>query len=322
MTHVFWILAAVVAFALTLCGPAVGREYVQATFRVTSSIDGEPQPCYFVPAGGEEPRPLFVSLHTWSNHFNTCDLSAWEEEARLRDWHYLQPEFRGPNMRPEACGSRLAKQDILDAVDYVVAHYDVDEDRIYIGGASGGGHMTLVMAAHAPGRWAAASAWCPITDLAAWHAESKAMDSKYWRDVEAVVQGAPGSSPEVDRQLRMRSPLHLLSEARNLPIEIATGIHDGHTGSVPVHHTLDAFNVLAGVHGAKAVTQAGIDTLSAEEPLDGPVEHDETFGRKLHLRRYAGPCRVSIFEGGHEGIAPAAFAWLENHQRGAGKQEP
>ena len=32
--------------------------------------------------------------------------------------HRIAPDFRGPNIRPEACASKLAIQDVLDAVEY------------------------------------------------------------------------------------------------------------------------------------------------------------------------------------------------------------
>ena len=291
------------------------KERPAPTFRVVSTVDGEEQPCLFVPARSDEKRPLLVMLHPWSHGFNTFDsLDTWQNEAVKRDWHYLQPHFRGPNKRPEACGSALARQDVLDAVDYVLAQYAVDESRVYLAGGSGGGHMALVMAGHAAKRWTAVSAWCPITDLAAWHAETKAAGRHYWQDVEACVGGAPGASPEVDEQLRYRSPVHHLAAAKALPLSINTGIHDGHTGSVPIHHTIDAFNVVARAVGGEPVSDAEIARLSAEQPLDTPEEQDETCGRQIHLRRHTGVCQVTIFEGTHEGLAAPACAWLEKQR--------
>lgn len=300
--------------ALLCC---LGADAAPMTLQVPSTVDGVMQPCYFVPSDAEGPQPLLVFLHTWSNGYNTFDWAAWRQEAQARGWHVVVPHFRGPNDKPEACASREARQDILDAVRYVCAHYPVDENRIYLAGASGGGHMTLVMAAEAPEVWAAASAWCGISDLAAWHRESLAAKRKYYLDVEKVVGGAPGASAEVDAQLRFRSPVFHLAQAKDLPVDINAGIHDGHTGSVPVHHTLDAFNVLARAWGALEVTPEEIGRLTAEQPLASDEEQDATYGRTVYLRRYAGPSRVTIFEGGHEGIAGAACAWLAKHARHA-----
>jgi dipeptidyl aminopeptidase/acylaminoacyl peptidase len=225
------------------------------------------------------------------------------------------PNFRGPNLRPESCASELARQDVLDAVAYVRRTYAVDDTRVYLAGVSGGGHMSMVMAAHAPELWAGVSAWVGISDLTAWHAETKAAGRKYWKDVEAVVGGAPGASAAVDAQLRYRSPLYHVGGAKNVPLDLNTGIHDGHTGSVPIHHTIDAYNVLARAQGDDEVSAEDIATLSAEKPLSTTEKQDTTYGRHLHLRRYAGPSRVTVFEGGHEGIPRAACTWLEKQRK-------
>ncbi|HPO13559.1 MAG TPA: prolyl oligopeptidase family serine peptidase [Candidatus Hydrogenedentes bacterium] len=289
-----------------------------ATFSVTSTLDGQSQPCLFVQANAEEPRPLLVALHPWSQGFNTFPgMTHWQHAANIHNWHYLQPHFRGPNKNPEACASPQARQDVLDAVDYVLQQYKVDPQRIYLTGCSGGGHMVLTMAAHAPERWAAVSAWCPITDLAAWHAECTAAKRSYAQDLEAVCGGVPGISDAVNLHYRTRSPLFELARAAALPLDINAGLHDGYTGSVPVHHTLDAYNVIAEAQGAGKISAGEIATLAAEQTLRPPAEQDETYGRVLHLRRTAGPSRVTIFEGGHEGdtLAETACQWLEKHQK-------
>ena len=51
------------------------------------------------------------------------------------------------------------------------------------------------------------------------------------------------------------------------------------------------------------------------EPLKSDQETDESLGREIHLRRYAGNSRLTIFEGGHEGISTAAISWLEKHKK-------
>lgn len=300
--------------ALLCC---LGADAAPMTLQVPSTRDAVVQPCFFVPSSVAGPQPLLVFLHTWSTGYDAFDWTAWRQEAQTRGWHVLVPHFRGPNERPEACASPEARQDVLDAVGYVCAHYPVHENRIYLAGTSGGGHMTLVMAAEAPGVWAAASAWCGISDLAAWHRESLAAKRKYYQDIEKVVGGVPGASPEVDAQLRLRSPVFHLARAKDLAMDINAGLHDGHTGSVPVHHALDAFNVIARACGAPEVTPEEIARLSEEQPLATNEEQDPAYGRAIYLRRYAGPSRVTIFEGGHEGIAGAACTWLATHVRKA-----
>ena len=286
------------------------------TLQVPSVLDGVEQPCLFTPAKRAGKRPLMVFLHSWSSHYEQ-DNNSWLEEAKKYDWHYLHPHFRGPNWTPEACGSLKARQDILDAVEYVIDQYKVDTKRIYLVGVSGGGHMTMVMAAHAPERWTAASAWAGISDLTAWHEECTAGGLKYAGDIEKSVGGKPGDSAEVDAQLNYRSPVHHLAKSKGLPLEIATGIHDGigKKGSVPVHHSLYAFNTLATAYGVERIPQEIIDALDAGTPPGEAPEQDPEFTRAIHLRQEAGPSRVTIFEGGHEGIPEAALKWLNRHER-------
>jgi len=306
-------MLAELAIALVCVGASAPPEPL--TLHIPSSVDDSSQPCLVAPSPEAGRRPLLVLLHHWSHGNDTFDSTVWRQEAAARGWHVVVPHYRGPNNRPEACASPLARQDVLDAAAHVCAHYTVDRSRIYLAGESGGGHMAMVMAAHAPRVWAAVSAWCGISDLAAWHRESKAANRKYYQDIEAVVGGPPGSSLEVDAQLRYRSPVHHLARAKDLPVDISTGIHDGHTGSVPVHHTIDAFNVLAAARGEATVSAEEIGLLAQEEPLPTDEEQDAAYGRAIHLRRHAGPSRVTIFEGGHEGIAAAGCAWLAHHQK-------
>lgn len=284
---------------------------------VVSTLDGSVQPSYlFVPdAPSAEPRPLLVSLHTWSGDLEQRN-PALTKLALDRGWLVLLPDFRGRNDHPEACGSLLAQQDILDAVAQVAASQSVDRRRIYLAGTSGGGHMTMLMAGRHPEIWAAASAWVGISDLAAWY--RKHAGQGYGRMLVKCCGGEPGDSQRVDAEYRDRSPVTWLAAATRLPLDLAAGVHDGHKGSVPVRQTIDAFNVVARAVGGEPVSEEEIAQISRPDGrLDHPLASDQvtdpTFGRAIHLRRQAGLCRVTIFEGGHEGLAKAAIEFLAQH---------
>ena len=283
---------------------------------VPSTVDGTEQPCYLIlPEGfgrSSPPAPLLVSLHTWSAGVEQR-LPKMEQEAERRGWIYLFPHFRGPNRTPDACGSEKAQQDILDARQWVLKHYPVDKRRIYLAGASGGGHMTMLMAGRHPEAWTAASAWVGISDLAAWH-QRHAGDG-YGKMLRQSCGGPPGQSQEIDRQYKLRSPLTWLDRAVDLPLDLAAGVHDGHKGSVPVRHTLDAFNVVARAQKLPVITEEEIAQISRpkgrlDSPQPGDTLADPTFGRAIYLRRTAGKARATIFEGGHECLARAAAEWL------------
>ncbi len=258
--------------------------------------------------------PLIVFLHSWSGGFEQGP--PWIDQARKMGWVLVAPDFRGPNSRPEACASDLASQDILDAVAYARRDARVDASRIYLVGGSGGGHMSLVMAARAPELWAGVSAWVPITDLAAWHAESKARKNNYARMLEQSCGGAPG--PATEAEYRHRSPLFHLAAAQGVPLDINTGIHDGHTGSVPVSHSLRAFNVLATPD--KQVAAEDIDFMVRERKIPSALaaekQDDPERQKTVLFRRTSGHARVTVFEGGHDSESSAAVLWLARQRKG------
>ena len=258
--------------------------------------------------------PLVVFLHSWSGGFEQGP--PWIDQAKKMGWVLVAPDFRGPNSRPEACASDLASQDILDAVAYARRDARIDASRIYLIGGSGGGHMSLVMAARAPDLWAGVSAWVPISDLAAWHAESKARKNNYAKMLEQSCGGPPG--PATETEYRHRSPLFHLAAAKGVPLDINTGIHDGHTGSVPVSHSLRAFNVLAAPE--KQIPAKDIDSMVREQKIPSALaaetQADPERQKAVLFRRTSGNARVTVFEGGHESESSAGVLWLSRQRKG------
>ena len=287
---------------------------------ITSSKDGSAQRAVWwrpdTAAKGAEgpPVPLLVFLHSWSGSIEQGP--PWIAQAKKMGWALVAPDFRGPNRRPEACASDLAVQDVLDAVEHARREARIDETRIYLVGGSGGGHMALMMAARAPQVWAGVSSWCPITDLAAWHAESSARKNNYARMMEQSCGGPPG--PATEAEYRRRSPLFHLAAAKGVPIDISTGIHDGHTGSVPVSHTLRAFNALAAEE--RRLPEADIASLVRDrgipEGLRSEKQDDPERAKAVLFRRVSGNARVTLFEGGHDSEPTAAVLWLSRQRKG------
>jgi len=295
-----WLLATIGTFAVVASAAAqVPTEPGRHLIEVESTVDGSAQPAYLIlppdfSAGGPA-RPIVVSLHSWSFGVE----QRWPELEQMvadRGWIYLFPDFRGRNDHMEACASDIARQDVIDALDWVIERYPVDSERVYLTGVSGGGFMTLAMVASYPSRWTAASAWVPLSDLRAWY-DFHAGDP-YGEMTRQCIGGDPARDPSVSQEMDRRSPLYRLASAADVPLDIAAGRFDGHDGApIPVWHSLAAFNVLA-----EAAGESHADTLP-----------DPSFGRRIFLRRRAGPARVTIFDGTHEGIPAAAIAWFEAH---------
>jgi pimeloyl-ACP methyl ester carboxylesterase len=282
-----------------------------------SSVDDTLQPALFYDPGGEEPKPLLIALHSWSGNYTQAN-PAYGVWCIAKKWVLVHPDFRGVNQRPEACGSELAVADILSAVEYAKKNCKIDDKRIYLVGASGGGYASLLMAGRAPEVWAGVSAWCPIYDLKVWHAEARERGLRYAGMLEKVCGGAPGASAEVDEQYRTRSAAAWLERARNVNLSINTGITDGHNGSVPISHTLHAFNSVAAPQDRISEEVIARMQQDPQMPADllQPID-DPLYRRKPALfRRVSRTAQVTIFQGGHEIIYEAALGWLEHQTKG------
>ena len=289
---------------------------------VTSTLDGEQQPVlYWAPEQAKrQPTVLFVFLHSWSGNYKQ-DNSKWQIEAVRRGWIYLHPNFRGANNSPKACGSRFARQDILDAIDFAHQQFHVDKSRVYLAGVSGGGHMAMLMAGHHSDRFSAVSAWVGISDLAAWYRFhlKDGEPQKYAQMILKSLGGPPGASALIDADYVDRSPVHHLHNSADLPLDIFAGVNDGHAGSVPVRHSLTAFNRIAKVNGTEPISGPEMEQLWNNRRLTTPrasdSEVDPVLGRDIKLRRESKKSRVTIFEGGHESIPESAIGWLQRQRR-------
>lgn len=112
------------------------RAVQSITYR--SSADGTDQPMMFYKPQRDEPRPLLVALHSWSNNYRQKESVIYAEWSIANDWIFIHPNFRGANNKPQATGSELVIGDVLSAIDYAKANARVDESRIYAVGWSGG----------------------------------------------------------------------------------------------------------------------------------------------------------------------------------------
>jgi acetyl esterase/lipase len=260
--------------------------------------------------------PLLVALHSWSGDYKQKNIhyAAWCIE---KDWVMIHPNFRGPNQNPDATGSDKVIKDILSAVDYAKANANVDTQRIYLVGGSGGGHAALLMAGRAPEVWAGVSAWVPITDLRQWYRECKKAGRGYAVAIANSCGGVPGESPAIDLEYKNRSPVTHLKNARKIPLDINAGIMDGHTGSVPISHSLNAFNVVAAENDRidDEDIQYFVEKANVPPHLKKPIT-DPLYGDNPPLfRRHSGNARITIFDGGHDTVHKAALTWLSKQRK-------
>jgi dipeptidyl aminopeptidase/acylaminoacyl peptidase len=292
--------------------------------------DGQMQPAmWYASPDAKGPRPLLVGLHTWSSNYASAGGDAvYAEWCAAQGWAFVHPHFRGPNNTPQALGSDRAVQDIVEAVAWAKQQTQVDESRIYLIGVSGGGHMALQMAGRHPEIWAGVSAWCGISDVKQWYADHVKVTivdgketptpDKYARDIEAALGGRPTADGALGKDAWKRSPLSSLAAAKTVPLDIAAGVLDGRSGSVPFTQALLAFNAV--VEKGDRLPEDLITEYYKTQKLPSAwkaAEADATYGAWTALfRKTSGNTRVTIFQGGHEIVHQAALNWLAKQQRG------
>lgn len=290
-----------------------------------SNGDGTSQPAMFYappPTASAQASPLLVALHTWSSGHEQADSIVYAKWCISRGWAFVHPHFRGPNDKPSAMGSALVVADILGAVEAARQRTHIDPGRIYLIGESGGGHAALLVAGRAPQLWAGVSAWVAPVDLIAFYNESRTRGLPYADNIARACGGPPLSGTAAEAECRRRSATTYLAAARDIPIDINTGVRDGHdgSGSVSIRHSFTAFNLLA--DPADRYPEPEIEQMAREATVPAELQfqqRDPLFGAvNVLLRRQSHNVRLTVFDGGHQAIASAGLAWLAQLPRREG----
>lgn len=289
-------------FALLGCDKDDWDGYEQV--RIVSSADAKLQYAYARRSNDAKPKPLVVSLHMWTGSFSSPDPLA--RLVAEEDWHYIHPDFRGPNVTPESCASQVALSDIDDAIAYCLSTWNVDVERIYVIGASGGGHAACAYFLNAKYPIRATYAWVPIVDIGAWYRQCSQRSLDYAEHIERICGGT--FDPLI---AKARSPLHMpVPDTLSGRIHLYTGIDDGYNGSVPVSHSLQMFNRLCHISGEPERAIASTEMLSLVTKDVFPVGQFLDTGRDLFLERRCEIASLTIFEGGHEILPDQAMSFI------------
>lgn len=212
---------------------------------IRSSVDGRIQKAYYHRTSSQAARPLVVSLHGWSGDFSKGDSLA--ALALEHDWNYVHPDFRGPGRTPDACLSEKVISDIDDAITDAIGRGGVDTNNVFVAGASGGGYAATGMYLKSRHAIRAFLAWVPITDLRAWYRESLSRSNEYAGDILRCTSS--GEKLDEEEAIR-RSPLYwdLPASPRGI-VELYAGIDDGHSGPVPISHSILFYNRIVEKYG-------------------------------------------------------------------------
>lgn len=274
---------------------------------IKSNLDNSLQKAYFFKSNSSLPKPLVVSLHTWSGNYEQKDELA--ALSKTKGLNYIHPDFRGVNWTKDACCSDLALGDIDDAIDFAIKNSNVDLSRIYIIGVSGGGYATLatfMKSRHLIRRF---SAWVPISDLPAWYAQSKIMGTKYAEN----IMDCTNSKDSINMELAMsKSPIYWKTPTEKLntsELHIYAGVYDGIQGSVPITHSINFYNKVLNdmpfVDSPNYVNDT--EKLTLLEYRKALGNFGNISGRKVFLKKRSGNLNLTIFEGNHEMLTEYAF---------------
>lgn len=241
-------------------------------------------------------QPLIVRLHNWGSDYRNNDPISFV--AAQHDLNYIHPNFQGPNNNPDACGSDIVIKDIDDAIDYAIKHGNVDKDKVFVLGVSGGGHAALMHFLKSEHKVNTYMAWVPITDLEDWYYESLGRGNHYYKDILACTN----SKDELNlKEAHKRSPMYNKIPKEKLlhtKLKLYTGIHDGYTGEVPITHTINFYNKLADEFGQEEVSQE--DIIYLLEKRRGKNTVGKIGNKEVHFYKSFDNVKIVVFEGGHD----------------------
>ena len=282
---------------------------------IQSTLDKNTQVFYYDKSTSSKAKPLVVELHSWSNTADSQkDILA--EQAYIKNWNYILPNFRGVNNHLKACCSEFVISDIDEAIDWALQHMNVDKKNIYIIGNSGGGYATMAMYMKSRHNIRSFSAWSSISDLATWHKESLERKNKY---ADEIIQCTNANGVLDDQKARERSPLFWetpIKKRRNSALQIYAGIHDGYTGSVPISQSIHFYNKLLIDTGetddARYVSSNDTSIMLKTQsfPLKKPIKKIDN--RAILYQKSSKKITITIFEGTHEILKNVALDLIGN----------
>lgn len=281
---------------------------------INSTADNKLQKAYFHKSSSDIPKPLIVSLHTWSNDYLQED--ELSEICKQKNINYIHPDFRGANVSKDACCSDLALNDIDDAITFAIKNSNVDTSQIFVIGVSGGGYATLCTFMKSKHNIRKFSAWASISDLIAWYYESRIRGNGYAEDILVCTDSGTELN---ENNAKQKSPIYWDTPLTKLPkssLFIYAGIYDGIQGSVPITHSINFYNKilsdLSVTDSSKYVSdKEKLQLLEYRKPLG---DYGNIAERKIFLKKESGHIKLTIFEGGHEMLTKFALDELLNEE--------
>lgn len=219
-----------------------------------------------------EPTPLLVSAHGFGSNVWES-MRDYDDAANAKHWLLASADYHGevwndflipdpatgipvPGVGRRTMGSRASQWDILDIVNYMQAHYNVDRARIYLVGHSMGGMTALLSGARFADRFAAVVSDSAPTNLAAWEDETQLDEpvgatpnasanaairtetGKYREPGHVVYTEDRRQAPDYPFEYERRSPVEWAPNYQHLPLWI---LHPSGDQKVLPHHAEDMY---------------------------------------------------------------------------------
>ncbi len=198
-----------------------------------SGVDGQLHP-YAVCAtdNGAEPKPLILEVSPGAISDLARAVADTEELVSIASRHgypcmAVRPTGRGPGSVYQNYG----EVDVLEVIEEVAAHHDIDRDRISITGASMGGATVWYLSSHYPDLFAAAAPIAGYCDYQLWEKPGGLNFHMYeWEEPS----------------WKSRSAAFLVENLEHTPMWIVHGEWDRALGGgVPVEHSRQMSRLMA-----------------------------------------------------------------------------
>lgn len=194
--------------------------------------DGLEIPVYVTkPEKIEKPMPAIVLPHGGPRAMDSPDFDDLSQFLATRGYVVIQPQFRGSTgngydfmMAGYGQWAGKMQSDVDEAFDWAVAQKWIDPKRTCIVGASYGGYSALVGATMNPNKYACASSYGGVFDLAAMLIVEEAQTSPdsaivaYWKE-------HIGASRFDTKKIHAISPIYSASNIK-IPVQLIHGVED------------------------------------------------------------------------------------------------
>jgi len=198
---------------------------------------------------GMNPVPLVVYVHGRSSDMYEGE-DTLGEAVENKGWLMISPELHGswtgePQPDPPgkyAYASLESQYDVVGTVNYMLSHYSVITDQIYLVGYSMGGQIATVTAAKFPHVFAAIFDNKGPTDMGQWYYENTSYHQT-WMRRECHIDEVERDPTQNPLCYHRRSGMHFASNYIHVPISVTHSISDV---LVPIEHSRNLRDAING----------------------------------------------------------------------------